>query len=191
MKSVIIIISVFLIITNAHSNNSDSVVSLKKYTAESADTSYLSADVKDSAVKAERITVTDCTITTNSFIVYKNVKLSELSDSSIKIFIGNKSKVIPVRDIRSVKLNNSGFWKGARYGAGGAMAIGLIIGLIDTTGEYLWDGIKIGLLLAIPLGIGTGIFYEIKKDKEFDLSKLDFQAKRKKIKYIIRTFQSG
>ena len=99
--------------------------------------------------------------------------------------------VIPVRDIRSVKLNNSGFWKGARYGAGGALAIGLIIGLTDTTGEYLWDGIKIGLLLAIPLGIGTGIFYEIKIDKEFDLSKLDFQAKRKKIKYIIRTFQSG
>ena len=191
MKSVIIIISVFLIITNAHSNNSDSVVSLKKNTAESADTSYLSADVKDSAVKAERITVTDCTITTNSFIVYKNVKLSELSDSSVKIFIGSKSKEIPVRDIRSVKLNNSGFWKGARYGAGGALAIGLIIGLTDTTGEYLWDGIKIGLLLAIPLGISTGIFYEIKIDKKFDLSKLDFRAKRKKIKYIIRTFQSG
>ena len=191
MKSVIIIISVFLIITNAHSNNSDSVVSLKKNTAESADTSYLSADVKDSAVKAERITVTDCTITTNSFIVYKNVKLSELSDSSVKIFIGSKSREILIRDIRSVKFPKSGFWKGARYGAGGALAIGLIIGLTDTTGEYLWDGIKIGLLLAIPLGISTGIFYEIKIDKKFDLSKLDFQAKRKKIKYIIRTFQSG
>ncbi len=190
MKSVIII-AIPLIITNTYSNNSDSNVFLKINTAESADTTLKGTLVSDSAVKALSVTSLYCTVTTNSFKVYKNVKLSELSDSSVKIFIGSKSKEIPVRDIRSVKLNNSGFWKGARYGAGGALAIGLIIGLTDTTGEYLWDGIKIGLLLAIPLGIGTGIFYEIKNDKEFDLSKLDFQAKRKKIKYIIRTFQSG
>lgn len=190
MKSVIII-AVLLIITNAYSYSSDSVVSLNKNNAESTDTSEIGTAVSDSAVKALSVTSLECTVTTNTLRVYKNVKISESGDSAVKIFIGSKTKEILIRDIRSVNFNIGGFWKGARDGAAGGMLIGLIIGLLDSTGEYLWDGIKIGLLLAIPLSIGTGIYYEIKNEGEYDLSKLDFKAKRKKIKNIIRIFQSG
>lgn len=191
MKRVIFIFSVFLVITNAYSYSSDSVVSLKKFSAERADTCENRTAFSDSAVKALPVTSLECTVTANSMKVYKNVKLSESGDSAVKIFIGNKTKEILIKDIRSVIFNKGGFWKGARDGAAGGMVIGLIIGLLDSTGEYIWDGIKIGLLLAVPLSIGTGIFYEIKNEGEYDLSKLDFQAKRKKIKHIIRTFQSG
>ncbi len=187
----VIIIAVLLIITNAESYSIDSIVSLKKYSAESVDTSNDRNIIRDSASKAIKVTLAECTLTTNTMRVYKNVKLSESGDSAVKVFIGSKTKEILIRDIRSVNFNKGGFWKGARDGAAGGLVIGLIIGLLDSTGEYLWEGIKIGLLLAVPLSIGTGIFYEIKNDGEYDLSKLDFQAKRKKIKHIIRTFQSG
>ena len=188
MKRIIFIASFFLIISNAYSYNPDSLVTLKKIFAERADTNYIRAVVSDSAVKAIPVTALECTVTTNSMKVYKNVKLSELSDSTVKIFTGSKSKEIFIKDIRSVSFNKGGFWKGLKQGAGGALFIGLLIGLIDSTGEYLWDGVKIGLLLAVPLGIGLGTYYEVNNKGEYDLSKLDFQEKRKKVKLLINKY---
>ncbi len=190
MKKLIIALSFILTITNVYSYNTGSLEYLVKSTVSNTCTTYKKMNVSDSAVKALMVTAYECTVTTNSMKVYKNVKLSELSDSAVKIFIGNKPKEIYIKDIRSVKFGNGGFWKGARIGAAGAVVIGLIIGLIDSTGEYLWDGIKIGLVLAVPLGIGLSIFYEVKNDGVYDLSKLDFQAKRKKVKLLIKMYSA-
>jgi hypothetical protein len=188
MKRIIFILSLFLINSISYSYNSDSLVSLKKSTADSADKTYNSAIISDSAVKALPITALECTVTTNSMKIFKNVKLSELSDSTVKIFIGSKTKEIHIKDIRTIDFNQGGFWKGAIDGAAGALVLGLILGLLDSTGAYLWDGIKIGLVLAVPLGIGLGIFYEVKNDGVYDLSKLDFKAKRKKVKLLINKY---
>lgn len=174
----------------AYSFNSDSLLFLKKniddvndstyeYTANKAKSAKL---LKSKAGKSEA--TIECTVAIGSSKIYKDVKLFVFSDSSVKILNGNKSREILIKDIRSIKFEGPGFWKGALYGSGGALFIGFILGTLDTTYEYLWDGMKLGLALTVPLAIIGGL--TIKKDKNYNLSKLNLESKRKKIKQLIR-----
>lgn len=176
----------------AYSTDSDSLFLSKKNTGDVIDTTYVfTAEkanpaklLKSKAGKSE--STIECTVATGSGKIYKDVKLYGFSDSSVKIINGNNSKEILIKDIRSINFEGTGFWKGALYGSGGALFLGFIIGTLDSTGEYLLDGMKLGLALTVPLAIIGGL--TSKKDKYYDMSKLDLETKRKKIKQLIKQY---
>lgn len=140
--------------------------------------------VKNKPLKA--YTKSECTVMTLSGKIYNDVRISGMNDSSMNILKNNKSKSLLLKDISSIKIKGRGFWKGALVGAGGALLLGFIAGNLDTTGDYLWDGMKIGIALALPLAIVGGIFES--KDTVYDMRAMDISMKKKQVKYLLRYY---
>lgn len=128
----------------------------------------------------------ECTVMTFSGKFYKDVRITGISDSTVKLYKNSKSKEILLKDISSVKIEGRGFWRGALIGVSGALLVGLIAGNLDTTGEYLWDGMKLGMALALPLAIVGGIFES--KDTVYDMRAMDVKRKKKELKYLFRYY---
>lgn len=163
---------------NSESVKKDTVIKAK------ADSSVFISFVKK--VTARTHITNECTVITLSGKFYKDVRITGLSDSTLKIYKNSKSKEILLKDISSVKIEGRGFWKGALLGSGGGLLIGFIAGNLDTTGEYLWDGMKLGMALALPLAIVGGIFES--KDTVYDMRAMDIKRKKKELKYIFRYY---
>ena len=179
MKKLITVLLFSLIISNAYSNHSGAYLYLKKSIVEITDTTY------------------ECTIVTGSKCIYKAAELYVLSDSSVIILRGDVKTEILIKDIRSIKFKGRGFWKGAVIGGGIGFGIGFIAGANATDALYAGTqdhsvaglGILFGVIFAVPSGlIGGGIQSLLAKDKYYDLSNLDFEAKRKKIKQLINEY---
>ena len=174
MKKIIVVL-VLLVFSNANSNNSNSLLPLKNSIAEISDTTY------------------KCTIFTFSKNIYKDANLSGLSDSTVRILRGESSTEIHINDIKSIKFKGRGFLSGAAVGGGIGFLLGAIAGAVGSSlgsdGSYdgsLGGAIGVGALFAVPFAlIGGGIGVLLSEDKFYDLSKLDFEAKRKRIKNLI------
>ena len=164
--------------------NQDTAVVTDNINKVYADSAVFIKAVSNKSLKAH--TNNECTVITLSGKIYNDVKISEKNDSSVSILKGNKSKIILMKDISSIKIKGNGFWKGAFLGASGALLLGFLAGTIDTTYEYLWDGMKIGMALALPFAIIGGIFES--KDKVYDHWSKDIRMKKKEIKYILRNY---
>ena len=163
---------------NSESVKKDTVIKAK------ADSSVFISSVKK--VTARTHIKSECSVMTLSGKFYKDVRIRGLSDSTLKIYKNSKSKEILLKDISSVKIEGRGFWRGALIGVSGALLVGLIAGNLDTTGEYLWDGMKLGMALALPLAIAGGIFES--KDTVYDMRAMDVRRKKKELKYIFRYY---
>lgn len=131
-------------------------------------------------------TMRECTLTTVSGKIFSDVRLSGLNDSTVTLLKKCKSKVVFIKDIRTLKINGRGFWRGALMGSGSALLLGFIAGNLDTTGQYLWDGMKIGLALVLPLAIIGGIFES--KDTVYDISAMNIKEKKRSLKYLFSKY---
>jgi len=123
------------------------------------------------------------------------VKIFGLSDSSVKILKGEVSIEIPINDIKSITFKGSGFWKGVAIGGGIGLLTGILFGASNTEICDGQNGCAVqftaiaGLIFAIPSAlIGGGLGVLLAKDKIHYLSNLNFEAKRKKVKNIIKEY---
>jgi hypothetical protein len=162
----------------------DSVAATDNINRVSADSAVFIKEVKMKPLKA--YTKNECTVLTLSGKIYNNVRISGMSDSSVNILKNKRPEIILIKDISSIKIEGKGFWKGALIGGGAALMLGFIAGNLDTTGEYLWDGMKLGMALVLPLAIVGGIFES--KDTVYDMRAKDLRMKKKQIKYLLRNY---
>lgn len=162
----------------------DSVAATENIYTISADSAVFIREVKKEPIKA--YTKNECTVMMLSGKIYNDVRISGMSDSSVNILKNKRPEIILIKDISSIKMEGKGFWKGALIGGGAALMLGFIAGNLDTTGEYLWDGIKLGMALVLPLAIVGGIFES--KDTVYEMRAMDFRMKKKQIKYLLRYY---
>lgn len=163
--------------------NNDSAATENIYTF-SADSAVFIREIKKVPLKA--YTKNKCTVLMLSGKIYNDVRISGMSDSSVNILKNKRTKILLIKHISTIIIDGRGFWKGALLGGGAALMLGFIAGNLDTTGEYLWDGMKIGIALVLPLAIAGGIFES--KDTVYDMRTLDFSMKKKQIKYLMRYY---
>lgn len=174
MKKIITALSFFLILSNVYALNSDAILLLKK------------PEIKNNPY--------DCTVVTGSRSIYEDVKLFGLNDSSVLIMKDEVSREILIKDIKSLKFKGRGFWKGAIIGGAIGFALGFWLGAELSTidhdePDYLGAGTGGGLLFGIPSAlIGGGLGALFADDIFYDLSNLDFKAKRKKLKSLIKEY---
>lgn len=164
--------------------NNDSASYTENIYTFSADSAVFIREIKKVPLKA--YTKNECTVLMLSGKIYNDVRISGMSDSSVNILTNKRTKIILIKDISTLIIDGRGFWKGALLGGGAALMLGFIAGNLDTTGEYLWDGMKIGIALVLPLAIVGGIFES--KDTVYDMRTLDFNMKKKQIKYLMRYY---
>lgn len=165
----------FLIFSNAYSNNKGGFLIIKNASSEITDTTY------------------ECTVVSVSKTIFAGANLCGLSDSSVTVLRGGSSTEILIKDIRSVKFKGRGFWKGAAIGSGIGFVLGFLAGASlsvslseGNTPPVIGPGTAIGALFAVPFGlIGGGLGVLFTEDKFYNLSKLDFDEKRKKVRYLI------
>lgn len=131
-----------------------------------------------------------CTIITNSRSVYKDVNMFGLKDSSVKFLKDDITGKLKIDDIRTVKFRGAGFMKGALIGYGIGFVSGFIIGGQDfgysnnfKFGNAMLGGFIVGIPFAL---IGGGLGSLFAEDKLYDLGKMDIEAKRKKLLYIMK-----
>ncbi len=168
---------------SSQTNKKDSAAAIDNAFRMYADTAVFIKTVK---YNLKQYTKSECTVMTLSGKIYNDVRISGMSDTSVKILKNSKSKVVLIKDISSIKIKGMGFWKGALLGSGSALLLGLVAGNLDTTGEYFWDGMKIGMALALPLAIVGGIFES--KDTVYDMRVMDNSMKKKRIRYLLRNY---
>jgi hypothetical protein len=140
-----------------------------------------------------------CTVTADSKNKYSDIQIHGLSDSSITVLKDDYSKEILIKDIQSIKFNGRGFMKGAAIGGGIGFVLGAIIGAqgvnlgSDGSAAGSFHGaVGLGFALGVPFGlIGGGLGALFAEDKFYDLSKLDFESKRKQIKYLIKEYSDS
>lgn len=164
--------------------NIDSAASSENICTVSADSAVFIREIKKEPLKA--YTKNECSVLMLSGKIYIDVRISGMSDSSVNILKNKRPEIILIKDISSIKIEGKGFWKGALIGGGAALMLGFIAGNLDTTGEYLWDGMKIGIALVLPLAIVGGIFES--KDTVYDMRAMEFSMKKKQIKYLMRYY---
>lgn len=137
-------------------------------------------------------TTSECTIITKSRSSYKNIVIIELRDSLVFINKNDITRKLLVNDVRTIKFNARGFWKGARLGGGIGFGLGFILGAggFGSSSEFNFGhGFLGGFLFAIPLSLlGGGIGVFIAEDELYDLGNLTLNAKKSKIKYLIKKY---
>ncbi len=134
-------------------------------------------------------TTSECTIITKSRSSYKNIVIIELRDSFVFINKDDITRKLLVNDVRTIKFNARGFWKGARLGGGIGFGLGFILGANISSKFNFGNGFLGGMLFAIPLGLlGGGIVVLIAEDELYDLGNLNLNAKKSKIKYLIKKY---
>ena len=178
-KNIIAVLSILLIFSDSYSFNSEALIF--SYTSEKKDNPL------------------EITVVTGSNKIYRDVKLAEIIDSNILISKDTASSKIHIEDIKSIKIKGRGFWTGAAVGGVIGFGIGFFAGANATDALYagtqdhsiLGLGILLGVIFAVPAGlIGGGIQSLLTEDKYYDLCKLDFEAKRKKLKNLMREFSN-
>ncbi|MCB0726225.1 MAG: hypothetical protein R3A12_17310 [Ignavibacteria bacterium] len=184
MRSIKLIIVFLVFFTEVFSQTADTIIS-------SINLNLKSLNTKD--------TSNTCTITMNSRSVYKDVQMFGLKDSTVGFFKDEKSGRLKVSDIRKIKFNAKGFWKGALYGAGAGFLTGLIIGISggfdynvggssSHTGSF-GAGFVGGIIIAIPFGlIGGGVGSLLANDHLYDMGDYSFIKKRSLIYTLIKEF---
>lgn len=169
-----------------YSENSSSVYKPKEiFVKDTAYSAQLNYDQKEKYIKTH--TLRECRLTMVSGKVYSNVRLSGLNDSTVIVLKNGNAKVIFIKNISSIKISGSGFWKGAMLGSGSALLIGFFAGTIDTSYEHLWDGMKIGLALALPLAIVGGIIES--NEALYYLRNMNTDEKKKSFEYLFRKYK--
>jgi hypothetical protein len=182
IKKILSTLFIFIQVSIVSANNSDSLFFSGENQFQISDTTY------------------DCILVTNSKSTYKRVNLFGLNDSSLRVLNKNVSHKMLIDSIKSITFYGRGFWKGAYIGGGIGMVLGLIVGgssNISFTGDGgsskydLGRGIGAGALLAIPFGlIGGGLGALFAEDRFYDLSKLDFPAKKEQIEFLMRKYSN-
>ena len=180
MKKIITALTFILIFSNAYSYNSNLLLFSKKSTVEITDTTK------------------KCSLRIISKKNYTDIYIFGLSDSSVKISNGEYSKEILIRDVKSITFKGSGFWKGAAIGGGIGLLAGILLGA--SLAEMCDDGdncktqttISGGFIVGVPFALIGGLIGSASaKDKIYDLSRLDFVSKRKKIKFLIKEYSNS
>ncbi len=100
-------------------------------------------------------TTYSCMITTIKGMVYKEVNIFGLSDSSFKILQKDSVKELMIKDVSKIKFYRRGFWKGTRVGIAIGFALVLLAGKGFTTGDGsrkydIGTAFAVGCILAIP-----------------------------------------
>jgi len=171
-KTFFISVIFFLTLTSCvHSLSYGTNISTQNISGEITDTTY------------------SCMITTIKGMVYKDVNIFGLSDSSFKILQKDSVKELMIKDVSIIKFYRRGFWTGALAGAGTAFAIGLLAGKGYSSGDGSQD-YKIGnvlavtIILSVPLGlIGGGIGVLFARDHLYVLNNKDFKEKEKRLNF--------
>ncbi len=164
----------FLVFSKVYSQNTDTSKIHKNKFVILKDTSYL------------------CTIITNSRSVYKDVNMFGLKDSTVKFLKDDITGKLKIDEIRTVKFRGAGFMKGALIGYGIGFVSGFILGgqSFGYSGSFKFGNAMIGgFIIGIPFAlIGGGLGSLFAEDKLYDLGKMDLEAKRKKLMYLMKEF---
>ncbi|MDQ3020286.1 MAG: hypothetical protein M3R36_06920 [Bacteroidota bacterium] len=157
------------------SNNSDTIISSKKFTFQTKDTT------------------SECKIITNSRSTYKDVQLFGLSDSTVKILKNGVTRELQINEIRILKFTGRGFGKGALIGGGIGFVMGFIIGgqnLGYSNNDFSFGkGIAGGFLIGVPfffMGGGLGALFA--ENKLYDLGNMDLLSRKNKINLLIKEY---
>ncbi|HMR40171.1 MAG TPA: hypothetical protein PKA90_07040, partial [Ignavibacteria bacterium] len=161
--------------------------------SQTAETNNSSVNLKLNQLNTNDTTNT-CTIIMNSRSVYKDVQLFGLKDSTVGFFKDEKSGRLNVSDIRTIKFDAKGFWKGALYGGAAGFLAGFAVGISEgfdlggggSGNSTFGQGMAGGFFLSIPFGlIGGGIGSLLAEDHLYDMSDYSFLKKRSLVYFLI------
>ncbi|MEO8210608.1 MAG: hypothetical protein ABI840_08595 [bacterium] len=164
---------------NLYSNNSDTIIASRKKTIIISDTTHY------------------CMVLTLSKTVHKKVNLCGLRDSSVKILDNNYSHDLAIDSIQSITFYGRGFLKGAAIGGSIGMLTGIIFGGYNisitgdgSSGDYNFGkAFALGFVIGVPFAlIGGGVGALLAEDNFYDLSKMNFTNKRKKLIYLMKEY---
>lgn len=131
-----------------------------------------------------------CNIYLKEGIMLKDVRITNVKDSTFEAVKSNISNTFTISGINRIVFINHGFWKGFAYGAAGSIAVWTVLGLASGSGTDMGSpagwGFIIGLGLAIPTGIVSGIISEfVVNDDVYNFNRINPDAKVKRLKYLV------
>ena len=132
-----------------------------------------------------------CDIYLKEGILLKDVRITNVNDSTFEAVKSVHSNVFNISSVNRIVFINHGFWKGFAYGAAGSIAVWTVLGLASGGGGDMGSpagwGFIIGLGLAIPTGLISGIISEfVVNDDVYNFSKINPDAKAKRLSYLIK-----
>lgn len=148
----------------------------------------------DSAMTTTVVTVdttTECDVYLDAKSELSNVKLMLATDTTFFALRENKKKELNYSDVRKIVFKNQAPFGRGFFEIGGIFfAVGFLTVALKKESEGFGgvkDGLLFGLITAIPAGLIGGVIYAMTStDDVYLFDKGNFEAKTKKIKYLIQ-----
>jgi hypothetical protein len=136
-------------------------------------------------------TTDECNIILNDGLLLNEVRLLDVTDSTFTVTKSSVDRVFPLGKLRRVTFVNHGFWTGFAVGAIASVAFWGVVGLAGDNNDGHPDfgrgfGFLIGLILAVPTGLVTGIIGEfVVTNDDYDFTNINPEASSKRLRAIM------
>lgn len=135
-------------------------------------------------------TTDECSIMLKNGTLLQEARLLDANDTEFTLTKNDIDKVFPISQIHKITFEHHGFWKGFAYGAATSVAFWGIFGLAAyRDGDWFGRGFGfvVGLVLAVPTGLVSGLITEFATaDEVYYFGKINPLAKSRRLINIIQ-----